>query len=452
MPIDPRIAMSFKPSYELESPQNILANVTRQRGAEQLQQMNALAMEDRQRGLESQNALNRAMSAAYDPTTGRPNVSKVTAELAGSGYGAQIPGVLKSESERTEAENKSQESRSKLLGSKLAQSKDALEQYVKTPEQMRQYNAANIADPVIGEYMRSRGITLDQLNQEVDAVEAAGPQAFNRYLQKQVLGAKEFLKANEGKLYFPQGSDNAYVYNPYEGTVAQVPGLNTGASQRMTPYQQGQQDIASRRVEIDQAEFELKRKEAENRRAPTISPKDIQKREAVFPQATSALKGFEAKSDSFMADLQKLRDHPGLNQITGLVAGRVPGLTDAGRAAQALYDKVVAKGGFQALQDLRDASKMGGALGSVSNQEGKQLIASFAAIDRRQSAKDVQDAIDQAISGIEGSKVRMREAYDSTYDYRNKGAEPSKAQPASGSLTPEEQAELEQLRARFPRR
>jgi hypothetical protein len=46
----------------------------------------------------------------------------------------------------------------------------------------------------------------------------------------------------------------------------------------------------------------------------------------------------------------------------------------------------------------------------------------------------------------------MREAYDSTYDYRNKGAEPSKAQPASGSLTPEEQAELEQLRARFPRR
>jgi hypothetical protein len=452
MPINPNIALSFKPAYELESPQNILANVTRQRGAEQAQQMNALAMEDRQRGLESQNALNRALSAAYNPGTGRPDVSKVTAELAGAGYGAQIPGVLKSESERVESENKSQESRSKLLGVKLEQSRGVLEQYVKTPDQMRQYNAANIADPVIGEYMRSRGITLDQLNQEVDAVEAAGPQAFNRYLQKQVLGAKEFLKANEGKLYFPQGSDNAYVYNPYEGTVSQVPGLNTGASQRITPYQQGQLDAANRRIGLDQAGLELRRQEAANRNAPTINPKEIQKREAVFPQATSALKGFEAKSDSFMADLQKLRDHPGLSQITGLVAGRAPGITDAGRAAQALYDKIVAKGGFQALQDLRDASKIGGALGSVSNQEGKQLIASFAAIDRRQSAKDVQDAIDGAISGIEGSKVRMREAYDSTYEYRNKGAEPSKAQPASGSLTPEEQAELEQLRARFPRR
>ena len=238
MPINPNIALSFKPTYELEPPQNILANVMRLKGAEQEQQMNALRMQEAQRGVESQNALNRALSAAYDPTTGRPNVSKATAELAGSGFGGQIPGVLKSEAERVEAENKSQESRSKLLGSKLAQSKDALEQYVKTPEQMRQYNAANIADPVIGEYMRSRGITLDQLNQEVDAVEAAGTQANNRYLQKQVLGAKEFLKANEGKLYFPHGSDNAYVYNPYEGTVAQVPGLNTGASQRITPYQQ----------------------------------------------------------------------------------------------------------------------------------------------------------------------------------------------------------------------
>lgn len=431
MPINPNIALSFKPTYELESPQNILANVMKLKGEQQAQQMNALRMQEAQRGVESQNALNRALSAAYDPTTGRPNVSKATAELAGSGFGGQIPGVLKSEAERVEAENKSQESRSKLLGSKLAQAKDALERYVKTPEQMRQYNAANAADPVIGEYLRSRGITLDQLNQEVDAVEAAGPQAFNRYLQKEVLGAKEFLKANEGKLYFPQGSDNAYVYNPYEGTVAQVPGLNTGASQRMTPYQQGQQDVAKQRLGVEERGLALKEREAANRNIAAINPKEIQKREAVFPQATSALKGFEAKTDSFISDLKKLRDHPGLSQITGLIAGRIPALTDEGRAAQALYDKAVAKGGFQALQDLREASKTGGALGNVSNQEGKQLIASFAAIDRRQNAKDVQNAIDEAISSIEGSKVRMREAYDSTYDYRNKGMEPSQGQPAA---------------------
>jgi hypothetical protein len=151
----------------------------------------------------------------------------------------------------------------------------------------------------------------------------------------------------------------------------------------------------------------------------SLPPKEIQKREAALPQATSAIKGFENKSDSFVADLEKLRDHPGLNQITGIAAGRLPAVTSEGRAAQALYDKVVAKGGFQALQDLRDASKTGGALGNISNQEGKQLTASFAAINRVQDAKDVKAAIDQAIADVQGAKTRMREAYDSTYSYKS---------------------------------
>ena len=161
----------------------------------------------------------------------------------------------------------------------------------------------------------------------------------------------------------------------------------------------------------------------------SISPKEIQKREAALPQATSAVQGFESKSDKFVADLMALRNHPGLSSITGIAAGRMPGLTADGRAAQALYDKVVAKGGFQALQDLRDASKTGGALGNVSNQEGKQLTASFAAIDRRQDAPDVQAAIDQAIADIQGTKTRMREAYDSTYSYKSGGTPAPAASP-----------------------
>lgn len=156
-----------------------------------------------------------------------------------------------------------------------------------------------------------------------------------------------------------------------------------------------------------------------------LAPKEIQKREAALPQATSAIKGFEAKSDAFIKDLKALRNDPGLENITGMIYGRTGSLSAAGSRAQALYDKVTAKGGFQALQDLRDASKTGGALGNVSNQEGRQLTASFAAIDRRQSAADVRAAIDQAIADIEGSKTRMREAYDATYSYKQQGAAPA---------------------------
>ena len=178
----------------------------------------------------------------------------------------------------------------------------------------------------------------------------------------------------------------------------------------------------------------VSREEAINKRLSpaaameSLPPKEIQKRETALPQATSAIKGFETKSDSFVKDLEKLRDHPGLNQITGIAAGRLPAVTSEGRAAQALYDKVVAKGGFQALQDMRDASKTGGALGNISNQEGKQLTASFAAINRVQDANDVRAAIDDAVANIQGAKTRMREAYDSTYSYKTGTA------PASGGV------------------
>lgn len=162
----------------------------------------------------------------------------------------------------------------------------------------------------------------------------------------------------------------------------------------------------------------------------SLPPKELQRREATYPQATAAIKGMETKSESFIADLEKLKNHPGLPSITGLIAGRVTGLTSEGRAAKALYDKITAKGGFQALQDIRSASTTGGGLGNISNQEGKQLVASFAAIDRTQDADDVKAAIDQAIHDIRGSKTRMRDAYDTTYQYKSSG--PS----GGGSPTP----------------
>jgi hypothetical protein len=173
----------------------------------------------------------------------------------------------------------------------------------------------------------------------------------------------------------------------------------------------------------------------ESASAELLTPKEKQKREAAYPQATSAVNSFETKADSFVKDIEKLRDSPGLSEITGIAAGRLPGITANGRAAQALYDKIVAKGGFQALQDLRDASKTGGALGNVSNQEGKQLTASFAAIDRRQDAKDVRAALDQAIGDIQGSKTRLKEAYDMTYSY--------KAEQPKKSLSGEDQQALD---------
>jgi hypothetical protein len=151
----------------------------------------------------------------------------------------------------------------------------------------------------------------------------------------------------------------------------------------------------------------------------------------------NAIQGFESKADSFIKDIEKLRDDPGLAEITGIAAGRLPGITANGRRAQALYDKIIAKGGFQALQDMRDMSKTGGALGNVSNEEGRRLEKSVVGgLDRTQNIDDVKQGINDFIDEIRVSQARVREAYDTTYSYRAGAA-------AAPQLSPQDKEALD---------
>jgi len=164
-----------------------------------------------------------------------------------------------------------------------------------------------------------------------------------------------------------------------------------------------------------------------------LTPKMKQQLEADYPKATLSLRSYQSKSAAFIKDIEELRDSEGLDSVTGIVAGRAPGITDAGRAAVALYNKIVAKGGFQSLQDMRDMSKTGGALGNTSNRDISLLIDAFAAIDRKQSASDVKKALNNLINELKGSQERIKDAYDLTYEYRNLNAAPAAAvTPSAG--------------------
>lgn len=167
-----------------------------------------------------------------------------------------------------------------------------------------------------------------------------------------------------------------------------------------------------------------------------LAPKDLQKREAAYPQAKTSVKNIESNADKFIRDIDELLENKdGLDEITGYLAGRteLSAISPSGRKALAKYNQITAKGGFQALQDIREMSKTGGALGNVSNQEGKQLVASFAAIDRRQSADDVRAALEQVKSDIEGSKARIRETFDETYAYKQGGGAATGGAPVTGN-------------------
>lgn len=165
-----------------------------------------------------------------------------------------------------------------------------------------------------------------------------------------------------------------------------------------------------------------------------LAPKELQAREAKYPMATQAIKTVESKADRLIQDIETLKNHPGLDSITGTVYGRTPSATKEGRAAQALYDSIVARGGFQELAAMRAASPTGGALGNVSNQEGQQLKDAFGTLNRTQDAADLRKQLGRVADDVRGAKTRVREAYDMTYDYKA-GAAPT-TPPAGGKEDP----------------
>lgn len=166
-----------------------------------------------------------------------------------------------------------------------------------------------------------------------------------------------------------------------------------------------------------------------------LAPKELQAREAKYPMATQAVKTVEAKSDKLIADIETLKNHPGLDSITGTVYGRTPSVTSEGRQAQALYDSIVARGGFQELAAMRAASPTGGALGNVSNQEGQQLKDAFGTLNRTQDASSLRTQLGRVADDVRGAKTRVREAYDMTYDYKT-GAPVSGSDSGGGKADP----------------
>jgi hypothetical protein len=404
MALNPNISLAVR-GIELQDP---LAQYGKFAAIQGAQQQNQLAQMQMQKGQREQEDLNRLRM--LDPASPGyiENVTRINPEL-GFSLGNRRQQQITAERQATSADA---EIRGKNLSYWQAKARDAS----RAP-----------TDDALGELKRE-AITLGL------ADEAAAESTFQKMLAMPLEERAQMLSKSGAPAYVPKEATPPakvaeYLFaqtlegGGYRGTYQQFTEEQARAGR--TPAQPREPSAPIAVVDPVTGRPTLVSRDTAIGMTPAASmeglpPKEIQKREATYPQATLSVKSFETKSDSFVKDLEKLRDDPGLENITGPVFGRTPSVTREGSRAQALYDKIVAKGGFQALQDMRDASKTGGALGNVSNQEGKQLQASVSAIDRRQNAEDVKAAITQLIEDIQGSKSRMREAYDSTYEYKNK--------------------------------
>ena len=401
--IDPSIAMGYKP-VQIENPMNQYAAMSQIQNA---QNQNALAqyqLSAAKRADEATNIQNQLYAKHYNPETGQVNKAGLFADLAQTPAAGLIPKLQTQFSELEHKENLDKKVTAETIALEFKNKNAELDKAI---SQIAAFNTPQDTIAAIDKNLASGKIDQEKAD----------------WLKKSLAQAPNFRAWQKSTLLNNLDAKDK-LHQEYQDTMAKIAGGNLGVAQANLAISQ---DKARREQTMGTipAGYRLA-PDGQSLEAipggPTnvpLAPKELQAREAKFPQATTALKTFDATSDNLIKDLERLKNHPGLSNITGVIAGRTPSLTTQGREAQALYDKILARGGFQELQSLRQSSPTGGALGNVSNQEGQSLRQAFGALDRTQDASSIRSEIDRLVENISGAKSRLREAYDMTYEYKN---------------------------------
>jgi hypothetical protein len=164
-----------------------------------------------------------------------------------------------------------------------------------------------------------------------------------------------------------------------------------------------------------------------------LSPQEIQKREAVLPQARQAVKTVGNTMSVIGETVDRLLANPdGLNGITGTIYGRTPAFTDAANTANADLEQLRNLAFVQGLTELRAASKTGAGVGNVSNREGERFENLKASLDRRQSKTDLENALRRLKEQAGFTTQTMQEAFDETYKYKQTAPAPAATQGTGG--------------------
>lgn len=146
---------------------------------------------------------------------------------------------------------------------------------------------------------------------------------------------------------------------------------------------------------------------------------------------TSTLQSSQADLDRLATSANELLKHPGLASITGKM-GAFPNIPGGEAAdAQAKLNTLKSQVGFGVLQAMRNASKTGGALGNVSDAEGKRLEANLAALENAQSEKQFKESLGKVISFASGAKDRLANAYNLRYGNNAQPKQPTLTKPSA---------------------
>jgi hypothetical protein len=263
------------------------------------------------------------------------------------------------------------------------------------PKDAGVHTAAMIDDPLIGPLMLRMGTREELIAKAQSDFARMGRAAWyagnSNLTSQQVMDT--LTKKYESKDLGGQISTQAYVGGePFGEPVVQAKTMAPkDVAEKETPAQklQYQEDLRKQNARVD---LEISQ-----------------------PAAKVAVDTSIGDIDAQIARAKSLKVHKGLGRITGGITGRLGSVGEDATSAQADLDQIIAKAGFEALQQMRNSSPTGGALGNVSDTEGKRLEASAAALAQAQGTRAFREKLDRYIADLERAKKSVKNSFDAQY-------------------------------------
>ena len=153
------------------------------------------------------------------------------------------------------------------------------------------------------------------------------------------------------------------------------------------------------------------------------------KQQGMYNADTATMQSSFSDLDRLATSANELMAHKGLEGITG-IRGSFPNMPGGQAAdAEAKLNTLKSQVAFGVLQAMRNASKTGGALGNVSDAEGRRLEANLAALEKAQSIDQFKESLGKIVQFANTAKDNLGNAYQMKYNGRE-GMQPSPAAPA----------------------
>lgn len=140
-------------------------------------------------------------------------------------------------------------------------------------------------------------------------------------------------------------------------------------------------------------------------------------KDMAFPDAQAQFEAALATIDNRLADIKRFRAHPAATRVIGPLDAFTPNFGRA-RGAQAIYDALVATATLDELQQMRQNSPTGGALGNVSDADIRVLRQSIGALGQDQSEEDFNESLRIFEDRLKTARDRLIRRFKENYGYK----------------------------------